>query len=219
MEKLRLYKNSKEIPFLIYKKIEQTGDFLYMIKGYEDGDEIEGADTVILEEKYNDLIRDFSIISSGFSQDMHDHASYLIATMEYNRLTAVLNAMDLIINTSLLLTEHGAADPEEDVRLVAALLEGIIVERNPDLIIQREKIIDKMSVHEINILKYKEITEKDGNEENPEENDIDEQLINICLILEIPIPDESKISLYQYYLMTKKAIERVKQIEKINSKS
>jgi hypothetical protein len=212
MKDLKLYKNAKELPFLTYKKIMQTGDFLYMIKGYEEGDEAE-ADPKGLEIKFNELIQEFSIHSGEFTQQMHDHANYMIATIEYNRLTTILNIMDVIIR----LEEQGVSE-EEDVKHIADLLEGIVIERNPDFQIQRQKIIEKAAIHESNILKYKEIQEKGDSTEDNQEYDIDDQFLNVFMILEQPFPDESKLTLYQYSLMVKKAVEKAKSFEKLNQK-
>lgn len=216
MKDLKIYKNSKEIPFLIYKRIEQTGDFLYMIKGYQEGDEIEDADPEELKEKFNALIQDFSMSAGEFTQEMHDYCNYNIATMEFNRLTAIVNALDVIISTTEKLQSAGIDCAEENETLISTLLEGIIVERNPDLLILKKNLLEKMAVQESNALKYREILELSAKENPQEEFDIDDQFLNVFMVLEQPIPDESKLTLYQYSLMVKKAVERSKQLEKMN---
>ncbi|WP_294267765.1 hypothetical protein [uncultured Chryseobacterium sp.] len=215
MTDLKIYKDAKEIPFLIYKKIKQTGDFFYMVKGYQEGDNIE-ADKEELKEKFDSLLQNLSLLSSGFTQDMHDYANYMIANMEYNKLNTIIRVIGVLIHSDTLYKDLGMI-PENNDALIAELLDGVVVERNPDLNILSQNLKDKLAVHESNILKYKEQFEKQQ-PESDEDYDIDEQLINVSLILEIPIPDESKMTLYQYSLMNKKAYEKAQHLEKLNSK-
>jgi len=214
---MKIYKDSKELPFLIYKKIMQTGDFLYMIKGYEDGDEVE-ADPEELEGKFNDLITDFVISINAVNEDLQNQSNYFIATLEFNKLSVAVNLIDDIqkrisLAGNIVLPE----DLQKEIASnISEILEGIKVERDPDLEKQKEKLFEKMSVHESNILKYDEIMNKDNESET--DNDLDKQFINVCLGLEIPFPDESKISLYQFSIMIDKALERAKALEQINKK-
>lgn len=218
---MKIYKDSKELPFLIYKKIMQTGDFLYMIKGYEDGDEVEADPEKLsvlktrLEDKFNDLITDFVISINGISEEMTNHVNHTIATLEYNKLTLILNIIDLLIKSNELLNE--STINKEDESILNELLEGVKVARSPEIKILRQNIVEKISVYESNLLKYKEIME--SSKESEQENDLDKQFINVCLGLEIPFPDESKISLYQFSIMIDKVVEKAKALEKINNKS
>lgn len=215
---MKIYKDSKELPFLIYKKIMQTGDFLYMIKGYEDGDEVE-ADPKELEEKFNALITDFVLTVNNASEQVSDQVNYSIALLEFNKLSSAYNIIDHLNEANKTLGIHGLSDHEEIKAMIDEVLEGIKIERNPDFDILLEKLNEKISVYESNILKYEEIIKNKENKEEKEDTDLDKQFINICLALEIPFPDESKISLYQFSILIEKAIERSKALEKINSKS
>ena len=215
--KHKIYKDSKELPFYNYKRIMQTGDFLYMIKGYDSGDEVD-TDPKELEVKFNELQTDFVLSVNAQSEQITDYSNYLIATMEFNKLTIVVNFIDLLIKAQGLLSEQNVTNDPEIKNILSDLLEGVKVERSSDLKIINEKLLEKISVYESNILKYKEILEKDKDSEAESESDLDKQFINVCLILEIPFPDERNISLYQFSLMTERAIERSKAIEKLNSK-
>lgn len=221
---MKIYKDSKELPFLIYKKIMQTGDFLYMIKGYEDGDEVESDPEKLsvlqdqLEEKFNNLITDFVISINAVNEDLQNQSNYFVATLEFNKLSVAIN---LIEDIQKRIDLAGGITLPEDLQKeitnhISEILEGIKVQRDPDLNIQKEKLIEKLSVHESNILKYDEIINREKDSET--DNDLDKQFINVCLGLEIPFPDESKISLYQFSIMIDKAAEKAKALEKINSK-
>lgn len=60
---MKIYKDSKEFPLENFERIESTGNFFYMIKGYEDGDKV----SLPIEEaelKYKELIQEYSISKS-----------------------------------------------------------------------------------------------------------------------------------------------------------
>lgn len=195
----------------------QTGDYFFMIKGYQDGDEVE-ANPDELKQRFDDLIQEFSMSSGEITGEMQDYCNYCIATNEYNRITAIVNALDIVIGTTGMLKELGVDCEAENQSIVTQLLEGVIVERNSDLAILRQNLLDKAAMHESNIMKLKETIDSEQ-EKNGDEFDIDDQFLNVFMVLEQPIPDESKLTLYQYSLMVKKAIEKAKQIEKLNAKS
>lgn len=222
---MKIYKDSKELPFLIYKKIIQTGDFLYMIKGYEDGNEVESDTEKLsvlqnqLEEKFNDLITDFVFTANTVSQEVNDQVNYSIALLEFNKLSSAYNIINHLNEANKTLGIHGLSDHEEIKAMIDEVLEGIKVERNSDFDILLQRLNEKISVFESNIMKYEELIKNSENKDEKQDVDLDKQFINICLALEIPFPDESKISLYQFSILIEKAVERSKALEKINSKS
>lgn len=214
---MKIYKDSKELPFFIYKRIMQTGDFLYMIKGYEEGDEIEDANLEELEIKFNVLIEDFVISMNESSEEIADHGSFAIANLESEKLSIAVGVIELLVDALEEAKSIGHDFSKEVNEVVKELLDGIKVERNPDLRIQKKKLIDKIKVHEINIERLREIITNTVSKES-EESDLDAQFINVCLGLEIPFPDENKISLYQFSLMVKRVVEKVNAMEKLNTK-
>ena len=46
---MKIYKDSKEFPLYNYERIESTNNYFYMIKGYEDGDEVEANEEELKE--------------------------------------------------------------------------------------------------------------------------------------------------------------------------
>lgn len=216
MEKIKLYKDSKELPFLNYKRIME-GDFFYMVKGYESGDEID-ADPKELEEKFNELINDFVIAMNQSSEELTEHCNYMVSTIEFNKISLAIQIIDFLILLNNALSVLNINESDEDNLMVAEVLEGIKVSRNPDLEIQKKLLSDKLSYHESNIAKYEELINNQKKDDGQEENDLDKQFINVCLGLEIPFPDEQKLSLYQFSIMIERVIEKMKALEKLNKK-
>ena len=68
---MKLYKDSKELPLFNYERITETGDYNYMIKGY-DGEELEEdkEQQEMLKSKFNDIIREYSISINAKTNDL-----------------------------------------------------------------------------------------------------------------------------------------------------
>ena len=223
---MKIYKDSKELPFLIYKKITQTGDFLYLIKGYEDGDEVEADPEKLsllkadLEDKYNTLITEFVYSLNRSSEELTNHSNYLRAVAQHKVYVLALGIIDYYSDLEKALNAYGQTAVEEILKkLEEEVLFAIKVPRSRDLEQLKQSVIDKIHVYEFNIEKYKSIAEKEETTENEEEIDLDKQFINVCLLLETPFPDESKLTLYQFAVLTGLAIEKSKSLEKLNTRS
>ena len=63
MSKLRPYKDSKEFPLSSYERIESTGDYFYMLKGYDANpdDEVGVHTQESLKEVFEDIVSDYII--------------------------------------------------------------------------------------------------------------------------------------------------------------
>ena len=66
---MRIYKDSKELPLFNYERMLETKNFLYMIKGYQDGDNV-SFDTKELESKFNEIVQDFVVSLNAKSMDI-----------------------------------------------------------------------------------------------------------------------------------------------------
>lgn len=216
--KLRIYQDSKELPLFNYRRIIQTGDFFYMIKGYQPGDTVE-SDLKIYEDKFNELNREFVYNTNEQNQEMSDYASYVLATIEYNKLSAIYQIIELLHRSKIQLNELGIyRDDDEIHELVKDALKGVKIERSEDLSTQLIKLKNKICFYESNIEKYKALLSENGGKENQNDDfDLDDQLLSVCLGLEIAIPDEHILTLYQYNLLVKKLIEKIKALEKNNA--
>jgi hypothetical protein len=79
---MKIYKDSKEFPLYNYERIESTNNYFYMIKGYEDGDEVE-ANEEELKELFEGIIQDYVISLNSKNYDILQHC-------EINRFKAEL---------------------------------------------------------------------------------------------------------------------------------
>lgn len=185
----------------------QTGDFLYMVKGYEPGNRLK-ADLKKLEEKFNEVLEDYAISLNTKSEDVGALSTYVLMTNEINKLLIIVKYIDLKIRKKTLCVE---LEIEIDNSDVAEMLEGFKVERSDDLETQRDKILKKIEKYQNDLNKAKSTLEKPS--EKNEEVDIDEQYMNVCQGLEMQY-DERSISLYQYGIMIKMLMKRIESLNK-----
>lgn len=195
----------------------QTGDYFYLIKGYEEGDEV-NADKEELEKVFTEILQDFTVSINSKSEDVSNYGEYLIAGVEAAKLNSITDIIDVLLNIEKRLVELGQdAEREENITIVSELLEGVKIERSNDLEKQKQILITKIRVHENKIEKLKKLIEKEENEEESE-NDIDRQFINVCLGLEIPFPDKKNISLYEFGIMFESLLRKAEELNKISDK-
>ncbi|MGU3377621.1 hypothetical protein [Chryseobacterium sp. M5A1_1a] len=210
--KIKIYQDSKELPFWNYKRIVQTGDFLYMVKGYEFGDDL-NVDKEELENKFDSILQDYVLSQNSKNEEITNYCNYLIAINEIKKLEIIIEIIDRITESNEKKKLLGI-DPNYDI--VKELLHKIKVQKSDDISIQRQKIIDK-------IQKYKNQAEKSRSAiesaeiDNSSDYDIDEQYISVCLGLEMHV-DERIISLYQYGVMVKMLVSKVESINKQNAR-
>lgn len=210
MSTLKIYKDSKELPFWNYKRIMQTGDFLYLIKGYESGDEIV-TDLEELKLKFDAIVEDYVMTNNAKSEDILNYGRYLSAVNTVNKLTIVVGILELKIKGSIV----GLDISQEDIDSVLSLFK---VQRSDDLQEQIEILLNKIAKHKNELSKLKNIIDKvEEKTDESEESDLDEQFINVCVGLETGFVDETKISLYQYGMMVKVLIKRIEELNKMNS--
>jgi hypothetical protein len=216
-KKHKIYSDYKELPFYNYSRIMHTGDFLYMVKGYDFGDELD-VDPLDMQIRFDEIVRDFVMNSNSSSEEIHQHAQYIISTIEFSKIILIIGVLELVTKVTEKLSELGEPNPD-DKALFDDLFKDVIIQRSDNTEKQLKILYQKKSFHENNISKYKEILEKEKENKNDEkQNDIDKIFINVCLGLEISPPDKRSISLYDFYNMTESAVEKMKAIDKINTK-
>ena len=206
MNKVKTYRDSKDFPFWNYKRVMQTGDFFYVIRGYEDGDEVE-ADIKEMEILFNKIVEHYVMATNSKNEEILLYGRYLTSNNEINKLSIIYNIICLKQQCDVV----GANISMEDIQKV---LEDIKIQKSDDLEEQKSIISIKIQKNRNEIEKIKKQLEKDENDNN-EDVDIDEQFINICNGLEMQY-DESKISLYQYGVMMKILVKKVESLKKNN---
>lgn len=206
--KVKFYQDSRELPFWNYKRIVQTGDFLYMVKGYEFGDEII-IDKEELENKFDSILQDYVLSQNSKNEEITNYCNYLIAINEIRKLEIIVEIIDRITESN---EKKKSLGIEPDYSIVKELLQKVKVQKSDDISIQRQKVLDK-------IQKYKNQAEKsrlaieNAENDNSSDYDIDEQYIGVCLGLEMHI-DPKLISLYEYGVMVKMLVSKVETINK-----
>jgi len=60
MKAIKIYSDSKEFPLENFERIESTGNYFYMIKGYDAGDDV-SVTPEEMEIKYQELVQEYVV--------------------------------------------------------------------------------------------------------------------------------------------------------------
>lgn len=211
MNNYKIYQDSKEIPLWNYKRIVQTEDFFYMVKGYESGDPV--------ELKMDDLKIKFQEVEQESIISLNEKNSDFAWYGKLERLKLELS-MFLVLDDviKLKIQEKDLCDRLEidfDRTIIEEMLSKFKIPKKEDLSEQSEIIKQKITKYENDLEEVLSKVKKP--KENPEEFDIDEQIINVKIGLEVDF-DEKKTSLYQYQIYIKALVRKIEQLDKINRK-
>lgn len=189
-----------------------------MIKGYEEGDEIDGdIDEKALKESFDAIEEDFAMSMNIKDQDVIMHGQYAIATNEFNKYNTILLLIELTIRSSEMRQCNKLPESEElNLNAIKDLLKDFKIQKSDDIYKQKDFVKNKIEKINNHISKLEGQLKKIDKESEKSEFDIEEQFVSVCLGLEIPV-DDSKISLYQYGFMVKSLLKRVEELNKINS--
>src|SRR5687768_6952304 len=111
--KHKIYQDSKEIPFWNYKRIDQTGDYLFMIRGYESGDEVYGIDIEELKAKYEAIEQDYAVSINMKNEEIQQYGQMAVSQNEVNRCILIVKIIDLFIRTTHI-RDSADLDPSEE---------------------------------------------------------------------------------------------------------
>ena len=209
---MRIYKDSKELPLFNYERMLETKNFLYMIKGYQDGDNI-SFDTKELEDKFNEIVQDFVVSLNAKSMDIVNYGNIQRYNVEMVKLKALLNVINATAEVNEIRRKRGISVDNSNI---LDLLNLFKIPKSDDLQKQAEIItarIDKFQ-NDINHIASK-IKQEDSAQES--EVDINEIITNVELILERTI-DLEKTSLYRFGIMQEQAVKKIEQMNKINER-
>lgn len=238
---IRIYQDSKEIPFLNYKRIVQTGDFYYMVKGYEPGDVFNENLMESLKDKFQEIEEDYAASINTKNSDVLMYGEVAIITNELNKFNILLlfveqaiKAQELRTKLQELLNEFKEGDNEAeqgelemlitlssvehsefDRSDIKDLIADFKVQKSDDLYKQKQFIQNRLDKLNNQLLKLNSQIEKAKEKQDDSDFDIEEQFVSVCLGLEIPV-DDTKITLFQYGLMVKALVSRVEEINKMN---
>ena len=236
---IRIYQDSKEIPFLNYKRIVQTGDFYYMVKGYEPGD-IVNVDVDVLKAKFQEIEEDYAASINTKNSDVLTYGEVAIVTNEFNKFNILLLFVEQAIKAKelreklqkliqelieddkesdaeeieMLLTLSSMEHSEFDSSDIKDLLSDFKVQKSDDLYKQKQFLQNRLDKLNNQLLKLNSQIEKNKETKDDSDFDIEEQFVSVCIGLEIPV-DDTKITLFQYGLMVKELMKRVDEQNKI----
>lgn len=204
MNKFKTYKDSKEFPLENFERISSTGNYFFMIKGYEDGDETE-ANTDEMEALFNEVVQDYVISLNARNFDIVQHGKINASKID---LMKFILAREIIV-LQIKYLELGGIESEN----INELLINLKIQKKPDLYLQIEIIDRKIDKLQNDISEAEAKIKKNNPEENKEESDINEIITNVELILERSI-DLQKTSLYRFGIMQNQARKKIEQINK-----
>ena len=204
MNKSKIYKDSKEFPLENFERISSTGNYFFMIKGYEDGDETE-ANTDEMEALFNEVVQDYVVSLNARNFDIVQHGKINASKID---LMKFILAREIIV-LQIKYLELGGIESEN----INELLINLKIQKKPDLYLQIEIIDRKIDKLQNDISEAEAKIKKNNPEENKEESDINEIITNVELILERSI-DLQKTSLYRFGIMQNKARKKIEQINK-----
>ena len=209
MDKIKIYRDSKEIPVRVIERIETTGDFFYMIKSYDYGDE-PNADINQLKKQFEDIFESFIIELNSKHIDIVQYGKIASATLELELLIVVHHYISLKIQEIKLSSK---INREVDLSLMVEMLSTLKIQKHNDLSKQLELIEAKINKNK-NIIDDAKArladSEKEGNKEKQSIYDI---LINVGIILEKQLnPDV--VTLYELGKLQELAIKKIEVEQK-----
>lgn len=203
MNNLKTYKDSKEFPLVNFERIETTSNFLYMVKGYEDGDDIK-ADEKQMKELFNAVVQDYVVSLNIRNNEIIQHGKINANKIDLMKFFLAKEIIILQIKANKL----GGSENEN----IKDLLSVLRIQRKDNLIDQILVIDNKIEKIKNDIAEAESKIKKNNPEQN-QESDINEMITNVELILERSI-DMEKTSLYRFGIMQSQAKKKIEQMNK-----
>ena len=212
MNKIKIYRDSKEIPVRIIERIESTGDFFYMIKGYEYGDE-PNATQEELKEKFEEIFQGFILEINSKHIDIVQYGKIVASSLELDLLIILYQYIVLKIK-EIKLSEP--INRDVDVSMILEMLSKLKIQKNPNLEKQLEIIEAKINKHKnvIEDAKSKINKNADDNTKN-EKQSIYDILINVGIVLDRQLNPETT-TLYELGKLQEIAIKKIEAENKHN---
>lgn len=209
MNKIRTYRDSKEIPVRIIERIETTGDFFYMIKGYDYGDE-PNADVNQLKKQFEDIFENFIIEINSKHIDIVQYGKIASASLELELLMIVYQFISLKIREIKISSGLGR---DVDLSVLDDMLSNLKIQKHNDLERQLEIVEAKINKNKNIIEDAKgklKLNEKDTKHDKQSIYDI---LINVGIILDKQLNPEV-VTLYELGKLQELAIRKIEAEQK-----
>lgn len=209
MEKIKIYRDSKEIPVRIIERIETTGDFFYMIKGYDYGDE-PNADLEQLKKQFEDIFENFIIEINSKNIDIVQYGKIASYTLQLDLLIVVYQYISLKIQEIKI---SSRINREVDLSLMDEMISSLKIQKDNDLEKQLEIIEARINKNKNAIEDAKsklKLNEKDTKHEKQSIYDI---LINVGIILDKQLNPDI-VTLYELGKLQELAIKKIEAEQK-----
>ena len=209
MIKIRTYRDSKEIPVRIIERIETTGDFFYMIKGYDYGDE-PNADVSQLKKQFEDIFENFIVEINSKHIDIIQYGKIASASLELDLLMIVYQFILLKIREIKI---SSTLNREVDLSVLEDMLSNLKIQKHNDLEKQLEILEARINKNKNIIEDAKgklKLNEKDTKAEKQSIYDI---LINVGIILDKQLNPEV-VTLYELGKLQELAIKKIEAEQK-----
>lgn len=212
MKNIKIYRDSKEIPVRIIERIESTGDFFYMIKGYEYGDEPKITQEE-LKEKFEEIFQGFILEINSKHIDIVQYGKIVASSLELDLLMILYQYIVLKIK-EIKLSEP--INRDVDVSMILEMLSKLKIQKNPDLEKQLEIIEARINKHK-NIIEdaKKNISASEDEKKNTEKQSIYDILINVGIVLDRQLNPETT-TLYELGKLQEIAIKKIEAENKHN---
>ena len=209
MEKIRIYRDSKEIPVRIIERIETTGDFFYMIKGYDYGDEPK-ADVNQLKKQFEDIFENFIIEINSKHIDIVQYGKIASASLELDLLMIVYQFISLKIREIKI---SFSLNREVDLSVLDGMLSNLKIQKHNDLEKQLEIIEARINKNKNAIEDAKSKLKLNEKDKKTEKQSIYDILINVGIILDKQLnPDV--VTLYELGKLQELAIRKIEAEQK-----
>ena len=210
MTAIKIYKDSKEFPLENFERIESTGNYFYMIKGYDDGDDIP-ASIEEVEAKYKSLVQEYVVSLNSKNFDIVNIAKLTQKKVDANMLILIYDMIVTKIKVNDLCIKLGQEVDNSDV---FEALSNIQIKKSTDLIENLSFIKNRLERIENDI---SEIEAKlDKPQDNEDKIDVNIIITNVEQVLERTI-NMREVSLYRFGIMqdmAKKKIEKLNQMHR-----
>lgn len=207
---MKLYKDSKEFPLENFERIESTGNFFYMIKGYEDGDKV-SLSAEEAEIKYKELIQEYAISLNQKNFEMMQISKLTQKKVDAGILVALYDLIITKIKSNQVAQRLGL---EIDNSKIFGILSEIQIRKSDNLEEILKSIKDRIERLENEI---SELEKKLESQPTEEKADINEIITRVETILERPI-NLKDVSLYRFGIMQDMAKKKVEQLNKMQQK-
>lgn len=209
MNKIRTYRDSKEIPVRIIERIETTGDFFYMIKGYDYGDE-PNADLEELKKQFEYIFENFIIEINTKNIDIVQYGKIASYTLQLDLLIVVYQYISLKIQEIKISSK---INRDVDLSLMDEMISSLKIQKDNDLEKQLEIIEARINKNKNAIEDAKsklKLSEKDTKHEKQSIYDI---LINVGIILDKQLNPDI-VTLYELGKLQELAIKKIEAEQK-----